>query len=345
MTRSLVLAAVVWLVACSGGSEPRAAEESAGGERAAPPIPLDPFALVPAEPEELVVVDLTAWRGSPHFATLRGWGQRLACMPLGPELPVIERTERVVLAIYARPAPSSGADVLVIGQGRYEPSDAADVLGELAEIVGPGPEPLDVVAHGRFALVGDGARSAAVLAPHRIVVGDAAAVERALAMADGQGEPGVREGAVFRGLDAAQWLPERQLAVLSAGDGRTGLRLGRGLRGVDRALADALDRRPRALSVALDDGVALSWIASAGDEAAARTQVVEVQSALGRADLVLRLAGLPPIAARLSAEVDGPLARYELRLGDPEVATLVAALDRMLSALVPPSCAARGSGA
>lgn len=331
------------LAACGGGTlthEP-ATQTSTGSERPAPPpVPLDPLALVPAEPAELVVIDLEAWRASPHFPTLRAWAGRFGCIPLGPELAVLSRTTRVVLAMFPRASAQGGMDVLVIGQGRYEPGDAPDVLGEIAEVVGPGPEPIGIDARGRFTVLADGARLASVLAPHLIVVGDAAVIERVLAMADRQGEPGVRDGATFRVLGVAQWLPERDLAIVSAGAEHGGSNLGGRIRGLDRSLARAVDRRPRAVSVSLGDGVALSWIASVGDEAGAQTQVADVQRALVSADLVLRLAGLPSLATRLSATVDGGLARFELQLGDREVASLVSALERIFATLAPPSCSA-----
>lgn len=355
MTRTASFAFCL-LAACAGKGE--AAETSAtttGGERPVPAIPHDAFALVPSEPAELGVVDLAAWRASPHYQTLQRWAQRFACLPLGPDLPVLERTTRVVVGAYPRaaaPAGAGGLDVVVLGQGRYVPQDAIDVLGEVAEVLGPGPEPLGVDARGRFTLVADGARSAAVLAPHLIVFGDAALVERVLAMADGEGEPSVREGPTFQALGAAQWLPDRHFVLLSAGAERGGPSVGHRIHGLDRSLARAIDERPHALSLALGDGIALSWIANAADEARAHAQVADVQSAFARAEIVLRLAGLPSIAPRLEATVEGTQARFALSLDDREVATLVGALERMLDALGAPTCApastpiaAPGSGA
>lgn len=339
MRRALVSFALC-LAACGGGGSNAGTPpaESAGSERAAPAIPHDPLALLPAEPAELGMIDLAAWRASPHLQTLERWAQRFACLPLGPELPVLERTTRLFVAAYPR-APGSGLDVVVLAQGRYVPQDAIDVLGEVAEIVGSGPEPLGADVRGRFTLVADGARSAAVLTPRLLAVGDAAAVERVLAMADGEGDPGVRESGTFQALGAAQWLPERHLAIVSAGTEKGGPSVGGSIRGLDRSLARAIDAHPHALSLTLGDGVALSWLASTRDEASARTQVAQVQSALGQAELVLRLAGLPSIAPRLVATVEGNLARFDLALDDAEVASLAAALERVLATLGTPSCA------
>lgn len=340
---ALALTALVAAAACGTGAAKPGGEGSAGGERAAPVVPQDPLALVSADAVALVVVDLGALRASPHAEAARRWVARSTCRSLDPEPPVFARTERMLVAVFPATGVPAGAapgdtprwEGLMLAQGRYEPGDAEAAVGELGEALGRAGGAIDADLRGHFVVVTDGARMATVLGPRLIAVGDAAQVERMLARVEGAHAPGVRQGAMFGALDAPAWLPDAVFAVVTAGTpGRAPFRLN----GISRSLAHAFERRPSALAISLEDGATLRLLASLEDAARAQALVGDIRGAVGQADLVFRLAGLPAIGERMRDGTHGPLARLELRLTDTEVARFVAMIDRMLEAMTPRHC-------
>lgn len=339
----LALAALLVASACGGGAEEPRGDGSAGGEHPAPVVPRDPLALVSADAAAVVVVDLRALRASPHAGAARRWVARSTCRTLDPEPPVFARTDRMVVAVYPAAEATAGAapggrsrwEGVLLAQGRYEPADAESAVGELDEAFGGVGDEIDGDKRGHFVVVTDGARMASVLSPRLLAVGDAAQVERMLARIEGAPTPGVREGTVFGALDVPSWLPDAAFAVVSAGSpARTPFRLN----GVPRPVAQAFERYASGLGLALDDGATVRLLANVEDAAHAQALAGNVRDALGQADLVFRLAGLPAIGERMQDQTRGSLVRFELRLTDAEVARFVAMIDRMLEAMSPPNC-------
>lgn len=343
LTLTLALAALWVAPACGRGTAEPQGEGSAGGERPAPVVPEDALALVSTDAAAVVVVDLRALRASPHADAARRWVARATCRSLNPEPPVFARTDRLVVAVYPAAEATAGAapgnkprwEGVMLAQGRYEPADADAAVGELGDALGRAGGEIDGDTRGRFVVVTDGARMATVLGPRLIAVGDAAQIERVLARIEGEHTPGVRESAMFGALAVPSWLPDAAFAVLSAGSShRAPFRLV----GAPRALAQAFEQHPAALSVALEDGATVHLLVNLEDAAHAQALAGDLRGALGQIDLVFRLAGLPSIGERMQDQTRDTLARFELRLTDDEVARFVAMIDRMLDAMSPPNC-------
>jgi hypothetical protein len=342
--RPLVVLWVAAATACGGGAAAGKGVASSG-ERPAPVVPADPLALVAADAAAVLVVDVGALRAWPHADAVRRWAGRTTCRAFDPEPPVLARTERMVLAVFRtaspRDAPGApgasrrGFEALLLAQGRYDARDAESAVGELGEAFGGAGAEIDGDARGRFVVVTDGSRMAAVLGPRLIAVGDAAQVERVLARIEGEREPGVRESRMFAALDAASWLPGAAFGAIAAGSTeRAPVRL----QALSRSIAEAFETRPSAFSLSLEDGARLVLVNEAVDTAHAEALLSEMKNSLAQADLVLRLAGLPAASDRVHGEVRGRIAQLELRLSDAEVALFVALLDRMIEAASAPDC-------
>jgi hypothetical protein len=99
-----------------------------------------------------------------------------------------------------------------------------------------------------------------------------------------------------------------------------------------------LDGSRAALSVRLGDPLELRAAVESNNPTAAAELTGATQSSLSQLDLLLRLAGLPPLLGRVVAQTQGTLSVFSLQLTRVELDELLARMHDFLTADAPASC-------
>lgn len=319
---------LVPIVASCGGSQPEAATKTAA-EAAPPPPPLPASAveLLPAAFDSALRVDVAQLRTSP----LWGYGLQVAkqhCIALERYQVLLERTELIVGGT------RDGQDALgaAVLQGALEAGDADTLLGLFAADPAHQP-PAQLSTRGRFRVSERPPLAASVLGPGLAVVGDPSALGAVLDVADGKA-PNARQGLLSDGIGQAIGFEQAALALIyrptEQSRAQIENRLGRGGRA---ALPPGLLKGSRgAFSTTAGDPFELK----AAIESASPTEADELtrgtQSSLMQLNLLLRLAGLPPLLERVNATTQGTLSVFSLQLSRADLDLLWSRLQDLLVA-------------
>jgi len=317
------------IVASCGASQ---STSSAGAtttpaEAPLPPLPSSAVDLLPAALDGALRVDVAGLRKSPLWA----YGVEAAqkrCVAIERFEVLLQRTDVVVGGALDAKG-TLGAAVL---QGKLEPTDVDTLLGLL--LADPARAPaVQTRTEGRFQVSERAPVAASVLGSGLAVVGDAASLRSVLDVADGKA-PNAREGLLSGGLGQAIGFETAGIAVIyrPTAEGRAQLerQLGRGGRA---ALPPGLLQSSRgALAVHLGEPLELRAAVESASAAEADELTRATQSSLMQLNLLLRLAGLPPLLERLTAQTQGTLSVFSLQIGSADLDVLWSRMRDLLAA-------------
>jgi hypothetical protein len=328
----LVLAAC----ACSKSEPGSKTGRDAAGQATLPPIPTQPLRLLPVGVHEIVSADLEQVRASPHYATAERWIHRYACLDAASSQWLLVRTDRVVLAAFGERADRQVPKSLAVLRGHYQQGDLERALGQASALLGAPTAPATEQQRGRFRLLTSGSVSAAQLGDGLIALGDTDRVLAALDVADGKQPPWSSQDALMPGVDADRWLSDHSAALITRVSDSTAQRIGRQLSAIGgRRLGESLEQTSAALAVVLGrDLRAQAQVLYA--QAATATEAAEgLRSVLARADLVLRLTGLPSALDRTRISADGARLDVSLTLSAEDLDRLSTRLQPLLESGTP----------
>jgi hypothetical protein len=334
-----LLALALSIAACGGKqAEPppqSALDVSARGE-ALPPVPQNPLHVLPAEASELVSVDLQRLRASPHYPMAEQWLRRFACTQPEPQHFLLERTERVVLATY-RVGPSGDVpQPLAVLRGAYREGDVERALSQARVWLGVQPAEVTEQVSGRFRLLQAGELSGVQLGDGMIVVGHPDRVQAVLEVVDGRRTALDATVEIMGGIHTAQWLDSHAAAAITRIDERTAQRLGRGLSAIGgRRLGEDLSQSSAAVGLVLAGDLELRAHVLYRDARTAAEAASGLRSVLGRADLVLRITGMPSVIERVLVTAQGERLDAVLKLPSDDVRSLTTRLELMLEGTTP----------
>jgi hypothetical protein len=326
------------LAACGGGQQSTHAAQDARAavEQGPPPVPTEPAALVHEGAAELVSADLSQLRRSKHFPTLNQWFQHYGCVAADPAHVFFGRTDRALLASYGASAGEPAARRLLVLRGRYEAGDPQRALAEAQKLLGY--ETTDAISErteGRFQLFTQGKLSAFQPSAGLLVLGDSDKVAAALAVADGK-QKSVNAQALFPGVDA-QWLASHTVAAITQVDERSAQRLGGQLSGIGgRRLGEGLSQSSAALSLALAESLQLDARVLYSAPEAADAAASGLRAVIGRANLVMRLTGMPSSLERATVTTEGERMNVSLTVTEAELRQLIERIEPMLRSEAPP---------
>jgi hypothetical protein len=345
-TRRAVSAAIATFallaLACGGGkqSQPDSARDAAG-PAVLPPPPTEPLRLLPDGVRDLVGANLKQLRASPHYPIAERWIRRHACLDAEPSHFLIERTERLVLASYGdvpnRDAPSS----LAVLRGEYRAGDAERALAQAGSMLGSSAGPVSEQQRGRFRVLTSGPLAAALLGDRMMVVGDAEHVLAALDVADGRRAAWAAQDTLMQGVDIDGWLHTHTGALILRVNERTAQRLGRELSVIGgRRLGENLNQSSAALGFVLGDEFNAEAQVLYADARIAAEAADGLRGVMGRADLVLRLTGLPSAVERTRVSADGERLNVSLTLSSADLERVSSRLQPMMEGSTP-ACGAQ----
>jgi hypothetical protein len=357
--RSAVCALLALAACACSKSEPGSKTgRDAAAQATLPPIPTQPLRLLPAGVRAIVSANLEQVRASPHYATAERWIHRYACLDAASSQWLLARTDRVVLAAFGERADGQVPKSLAVLRGHYQQGDLERALAQTSALLeapsapatdsGTAPALSDTSRggassqqRGRFRLLTSGSVSAAQLGDGLIALGDTDRVLAALDVADGKQPPWSAQDALMPGLDADRWLSDHSAALITRVNDSTAQRIGRELSAIGgRRLGENLNQTSAALAVVLGrDLRAQAQVLYA--QAATATEAAEgLRSVLARADLVLRLTGLPSALDRTRISADGARLDVSLVLSAEDLDRLSTRLQPLLESGTP-SCGAQ----
>lgn len=320
------LLALLVFAACGGTKQtapPPKTASSAVVQDAPPPLPVDPLKLLPAGVRELVSIDLGQLRGSQHFAIAEQWLRRYGCLHAEPSHFLLDRTERAVLATYAAGPTGERVHPLAVLHGDYRDGDVAQALSHARALFGALPEPVVTEPHGRFALLTSGDLSGVQLGDRLIAIGSTPRVLAALEVANARQAGFDTADELMHGLSTQRWLSSHSVAAITRVDERTARRIGRQLSAIGgRRLGEDLNESSAAFAFVLASDLQLEAQVLYPNARTASDAAHGLRSVLGRADLVLRLTGLPSTLARALVQAQGELLTASLTLSASDISSL-----------------------
>jgi hypothetical protein len=336
--RALIAVALL-AIACGGGkqAEPAADARDAAGPAVPPPPPTEPLRLLPDGVKELVTANLKQLRGSPHYALAGRWIRRYACLDAEPSHFLMERTERLVLAAYTEAENRSAARSLAVLRGEYRTGDAGRALAQAGSLLGTAAAgPVSEQTRGRFRVLGAGALSAALVGERMMVIGDTERVMAALDIADGKRAAWIPRDALMQGVDTERWVADHTAAVIMRVDARTAQRLGRELSVIGgRRLGENLNQSSAALALLVGGDLTAQAQVLYTDARIATEAADGLRAVMARADLVLRLTGLPSAVERTRVSADGERLNVTLTLSSADIERVGNRLEPLLGGSTP----------
>jgi hypothetical protein len=326
-------ACMLLAIAACGGSKPAAASQT--GRDAAnatlPPIPTQPLRLVPQGAQQVVSADLKQLRASRHFATVERWIHRYTCMDADAAQWLLARTDRVVIATFEEPSGRLPRGLAVL-RGHYQAGDLERAHTQASALMpAPNAGAATEQQRGRFRLLTSGAASAAQLGDGLIALGDRQHVLAALDVADGKHPAWNEQDALIRDLDADRWLSEHSAAMITRVSERTAQRIGRELSPIGgRRLGENLNQSSAALAFVLASDFDAQAEVQYADAQSAAEAADGLRSLLARADLVLRLTGLPSALDSTSISAEAERLHVSLKLSADYVDRLSSRLQVLL---------------
>jgi hypothetical protein len=329
------------LAACGGSQSEPAAKTGRDAHATLPPIPTQPLRLLPAGVRDIVSADLAQLRASPHYATAEHWLRRYTCLDAESSQWLLVRTDRVVLATFDEGADGRPPKSLAVLRGQYQKGDLERALAQAGALLGAPAAPPTEQQRGRFRLLTSGAVSAAQLGDGLIALGDGDRVSAALEVADAQRAAWNPKDAPMPGIDADRWLSEHSAALITRVSERTAQRIGGELSAIGgRRLGENLNQSPAALSIVLGSDFRGHAQVRYAEPGAAAEAADGLRSVLARADLVLRLTGLPSALEHTRISAEAERLDVSLTLSADDLQRLSTRLQPLLDSGTPP-CGAR----
>jgi hypothetical protein len=310
----LLACLLVPLATGCGASQPNAAAAKTAADAPEPPLPASAVELLPAAFDSALRVDVAALRGSPLWAYAVEVARK-RCIALDRYQVLTERTDLLVGGSQNLPD-APGAAVL---QGKLQAGDAEALLGLFAADPAQQP-PAQASTRGRFQVLERAPLAASLLGPGLAAAGDPASLGSILDVADGKA-PNARQGLLSDGLSQAIGFETAGFALIYRPDDRGRAELERQLGRTGRAaLPPGLLQSSRAgLSLGLGDPLELRAAVESASPAEADALTQATMSSLMQLNLLLRLAGLPPLLERVAASTQGTLSVFSLQLSRAEL--------------------------
>jgi hypothetical protein len=284
-------------------------------------------------------------RASPHFATAERWIRRYACLDAESSEWLFARTDRVVLAAFD-PAPRGQLPMsLAVLRGQYQAGDLERALAQAGAALGAEVTAIAEQQRGRFRLLASGSISAAQLGDGLIALGDSDRVLAALDVADGKQPPFSAAGALMRGVDTDRWLSDHTAAIITRVNERAAQRIGRQLSAIGgRKLGENLTHSSAALALVLSNDLRAQAQVLYADERTAAEAAHQLRAVMARADLVLRLTGLPSALERMRVSTEVERLDVALTLSADDLDRLSTRLQPLLESGTP-ACGAQAARA
>jgi hypothetical protein len=319
-----VLFACAWSSAACGSSAAPAAQGTTAEKAASalPPLPTDAWAVVPDGARSFFFADVAAARATPHFGYARQW-IATACLSPEQQALLLDKTDRIVAAQWPGDANGSAEQSALIAQGRFDDGDVERALGIVDAKRDPKAASLEK-AHGRFRVRARGPLAAARIGEGLLVMGDAALVERALALADGATDPRLQDGALFVRTGARAHLSTSTALLVLSPDEAPLRRIARTLGSVGLP-KDAI-AGTSVVTARVGEGVALEARILKDDPGSATRVADAVRAKLGQIGFLARLAGLPPILDRLQVQAEGAVLRAGVEVSASDLTAIDARL-------------------
>jgi hypothetical protein len=301
-----------------------------------PEVASDPLLLIPSDASELLLADIEALRESRHFPMLRNWAVRFGC--LSPSQPhwLLDQTQQLIAANLPDSAAGGGRSRgVVILRGEFSEQVASQALAEVIAVVAPSQAGATEqrAQRGRFELIARGPLTGVQLSESLVALGDGAAIDAVLALADGVRDDRFTASAFYETHAQGGTLQDHTASLLATPSPTYREQLSRQLASVGaRDLLDGVREGSLLAVVDLADELAVAIDAGYQTEEQASQAADSARQLYFQANLLLRLTGMPRIFDHATATATGSDVRYELRLSEDELARLRERLEWLFEA-------------
>lgn len=317
----LLVGLTLGLIACGGSSPaPQSTTPIAAKPAPRPPVPDDPWAVVPDDASSLLLVDVGVVRASPHAAFMREWTRSAYCLSPEQESLIFERTEQVLAAQWTRAENGvTRRRNLLVAKGSFIEQDAASAVDLATTLSGAEKLPVTPQTQGRFRVLGNAAVMAARVGETLLVLGDAPSVQEALALADGKLAKLLRDGELIARSGAREEIDSSTAILIAVPDERVA-------HGANRALGsvglpkDLLSGLVVFIARMSGEGVGLEGRVLRPSAASASHAADKVRSRLGQVNLLARLAGLPGVLGNAEVQTNAKILSVKLQASHADVA-------------------------